>query len=168
MSKVIECYFLYYRRSYVYYYMYWQWPRIGTGKTPSFIVPRLNQQFTTVVVWFFLFAFSWIQRWSCVLSICGEYSSHKNCNVKIKHQMAPGSISKRDTNWICSENGVRIGLKGIKQQSSLLADDEHIPTHDLSYFTYVSCSPWCLLKGSWMLFKIILVFIIKKTLYLIF
>lgn len=77
--------------------------------------------------------------------------------------MAPGSIPETDTDWIRSENGAGIGLKRIKQQSSLLANHEHISTHDLSYFSYVSCSPWRLLKGSWILFKIILDIIIKKS-----
>lgn len=34
----------------MYRYMDLQRPRIGTGKTPSFVLPRLKQQFTTVVL----------------------------------------------------------------------------------------------------------------------
>lgn len=49
MNKVV-CNFLYYRRYSMYCHMYLQCPRISTGKTPSFILPRLKQQFATVVL----------------------------------------------------------------------------------------------------------------------
>lgn len=159
-SVIFSCY----RRRGVYCYMCWQWPRTGAGKAPSFTLVRIERQFSTAVLWLFLFFFKshlvenkdklGVQRlFRCPGLQCGNKTRDGSREYSWEWQPEPAG----ETGW----DWVRTRKTTISSSCQWWA------CLDQAHLLFVLFLTVLLLEDSWILFKMIVLSVIKSPVCLI-